>query len=217
MTYNPLPLSAGSFFDARWEEAGIGIKQFSRRKKERSDEYSIQAKNVTRKKYFEELPFRTVLLSPFDMNLLYMSPSHRRDYIDSILEQKYEQFAGVRKKYESIIKNRNALLKNIREGISKSSELDFWDQAFIEICEYYLQYRKKYFAFIDSHLHLCENYLRSYQAELRIMSHQVFESFDGESVKKYLFENRQRDILTGHTHIGPHRDDFDIFISHPNF
>lgn len=27
-------------------------------------------------------------------------------------------------------------------------------------------------------------------------------------IEKYLLENRERDVLTGHTHIGPHRDDW---------
>ena len=27
-------------------------------------------------------------------------------------------------------------------------------------------------------------------------------------IETYLRENRERDILTGHTHIGPHRDDW---------
>ncbi len=31
---------------------------------------------------------------------------------------------------------------------------------------------------------------------------------DSEIITDYLLENRKRDILTGHTHIGPHRDDW---------
>ena len=31
-------------------------------------------------------------------------------------------------------------------------------------------------------------------------------------VYDYILENRERDILTGHTHIGPHLDDFTFFV-----
>lgn len=31
---------------------------------------------------------------------------------------------------------------------------------------------------------------------------------ESETIVEYLRENRERDILTGHTHIGPHRDDW---------
>lgn len=217
LTYNPLPLSAGSFFEAGWEEAGIGTKHFSRIRKDRSDEYAIQWKKVTRKKYFEELPFRTVFLSPFDMNLLYLAPSLRRDYIDSILEQKYEQFAGVKRQYDTVVRQRNALLKNVREGISKESELDFWDKAFLDACEYYMRYRDRYFTYIHDHIHLSKTYLKDYDVSLEIITHEATHAFDTEIMSEYLLKNRSRDILTGHTHIGPHRDDFDISVASADF
>lgn len=76
------------------------------------------------------LPWRTVHISPFDMNLLYFAPSIRRDAMDTTLARVYEQFAKIKKEYEGVMRQRNALLKKIREGISKEDELDFWDDTF---------------------------------------------------------------------------------------
>lgn len=53
------------------------------------ENFFIQNKKYTKPKYLETLPFRTVYVSPFDMNLLYFSPSMRRDYIDDILTRAY--------------------------------------------------------------------------------------------------------------------------------
>ena len=151
------------------------------------------------------------------MNLLYLAPSLRRDYIDSILEQKYEQFSGVKRQYDTVVRQRNALLKNVREGISKESELDFWDKAFLDAAEYYMRYRERYFTYIKDHLHICKTYLGEYDVTLQVLTHEATETFDEDIMRDYLLKNRGRDILTGHTHIGPHRDDFDIFVGHPDF
>lgn len=39
---------------------------------------------------------------------------------------------------------------------------------------------------------------------------------DSEIITEYLMENRKRDIITGHTHIGPHRDDWGFQVLHKN-
>lgn len=75
----------------------------------------LQQKKITGVQYLESLPFRTVIFSPFDMNLLYFSPGPRRDMIDSILKRTFSQFSLVKRSYDEILKQRNALLKQIRE------------------------------------------------------------------------------------------------------
>ena len=83
------------------------------------------------------LPWRTVHISPFDMNLLYFAPAMRRDYVDLILSRTYAQFLGVKRDYDLAMRQRNAMLKSIRDGLSKREDLDYWDQKFAEIAESY--------------------------------------------------------------------------------
>ena len=78
-------------------------------------------------KYREELPYRTVFVSPFDMNLFYFAPSLRRDYIDSILARTFAQFSSVKRDYDESMRQRNALLKKIRDGEAKREDLSYWD------------------------------------------------------------------------------------------
>jgi recombinational DNA repair ATPase RecF len=70
---------------------------------------------ISGKKYEESLSFKTVFIGPFDMNLLYFAPALRRDYMDNILERAFSQFRIVKRDYEGIMRQRNALLKKIRE------------------------------------------------------------------------------------------------------
>ena len=83
------------------------------------------------------LPWRTVHISPFDMNLLYFAPAIRRDYIDLILSRTYAQFSGIKREYEMVMRQRNALLKSIRDGLSDRDALEYWDIKFAELAQSY--------------------------------------------------------------------------------
>ena len=86
------------------------------------------------------------------MNLLYFAPSIRRDAMDTVLSQAYEQFPKIKKDYELVMRERNALLKKIRDGEANRQDLDFWDKKFAEIAEIYLMYRSKYVQYVSSSL-----------------------------------------------------------------
>ena len=122
----------------------------------------VQGKKVSGLKYREELPFRTVFVSPFDMNLLYFAPSHRREYIDSILARTFAQFSKVKRDYEQTMRERNALLKAIREGEAERADLLYWDTSFAEKAHVYLLYRKKWYDFVASNTHIIRGFLGKY-------------------------------------------------------
>jgi DNA replication and repair protein RecF len=167
---------------------------------------------VTAKKYRESLPYRTVFISPFDMNLLYFAPSIRRDYIDSILDRTFSQFRMVKREYEGVMRQRNALLKKIREWEAKREDLDFWDRSFAEKAHIYSLYRKKWFTFVQKHLELISLFLEKYTLSCQYESSYFHEEDIEWYISSYLETHRERDILTGHTHIGPHLDDFEFSI-----
>lgn len=104
---------------------------------EKKENFYVHSKKYSRPKFQEALPFRTVYVSPFDMNMLYFSPSVRRDYIDDILSRTFAQFSLIRRDFDQIMRQRNALLKKIREGEMTANNLDFWDKKFAEIAHTY--------------------------------------------------------------------------------
>ena len=73
-------------------------------------------------------------------------------------------------------------------------------------------YRKKLIDFIQVYLSSVEKLLE----EKYILTFQYTTKIDFERIEssmlKYLQENRERDIITGHTYIGPHLDDFQCLI-----
>lgn len=153
-------------------------------------------------------------MSPFDMNLLYFAPSVRRDYLDSILSRAYAQFPKIKREYETVMRQRNALLKKIRDHEAQEKDLDYWDRVFAEKAEQYYQYRITLVTFIQQNSKVFFDFLPKYTLRLSYISKLIESSNVQETTARYLFENRNRDVLTGHTHIGPHLDDFTLEIQH---
>lgn len=158
--------------------------------------FVIQSAKITKPKYLQALPWRTVLISPFDMNLLYFAPSIRRDYIDLILTRTHEQFSKVRRDYELAIKQRNALLKKIRDGESKREELDFWDSKFAEYAHIYGLYRSRYRDYVRTSLSRYPTFFQKYSPIFHYESTWIDAPDCQIFIETYLRENRERDILT---------------------
>jgi DNA replication and repair protein RecF len=148
------------------------------------------------------------------MNLLYFAPSMRRDYIDSLLDRTYEQFGHTRRDFEATMRQRNALLKKIREGTARREDLRFWDQKYAEYADTYGMYRDKYRHFVTNSLSLFPHFFGTYPLIYHYESSWIDQENRGEYIRTYLEKNQDRDIITGHTHIGPHRDDWGFRIQY---
>jgi DNA replication and repair protein RecF len=70
---------------------------------------------------------RTVLFAPEDLALVKGDPDGRRRFLDDLLVARAPRFAGVRSDYDRVIKQRNALLKAIKQGKGDARTLEVWD------------------------------------------------------------------------------------------
>lgn len=195
------------FSENFWEKNYILMESSSK------ESYFVQGKKFTKPKYQAELPFRTVYVSPFDMNILYFAPGYRREYLDDILSRSFAQFAKIKKDYELVMRQRNALLKKIKEWHASENDLDFWDKKFAEIATHYGIYRERYIRFIHEEIPKLPDFFSLYRVGIAYIGEWINAENPEEFIITYLRENRQRDIFSGHTHIGPHRDDFVLIIN----
>lgn len=85
--------------------------------------------------------------------------------LDSILERTFGQFRKVRREYEAIMRQRNALLKQIREGEAQRSDLQYWNKTFATTTILYHMYRMKWVEFLREELNILERFLPKYQFE----------------------------------------------------
>jgi DNA replication and repair protein RecF len=215
--YGNTELDTGSVFEGIFLAQDLA-KSYRLLRDDKREFYAIQGTKTTKPKYMNALPWRTVYISPFDMNLLYFAPQMRRDAMDLVLARVYEQFSGVKRDYELAMRQRNAMLKSIREGLSKPEDLDYWDTKFVEYAETYGLYRTKYARYIEDSLSRFPSFFSRYPLQFHYESGIDRDGYDpsvtdSEIIREYLLKNRDRDILTGHTHIGPHRADWGFRIT----
>jgi DNA replication and repair protein RecF len=79
-----------------------------------------------------------VLFLPQDIDLVSGSPSARRRYLDISLCQIDSLYCQTLTRYNRIISQRNALLRQIRERASRPDELGYWDAQLGELGAYLL-------------------------------------------------------------------------------
>lgn len=137
-----------------------------------------------------------VVFRPEDMRLIEGSPSRRRDYFDSALVQVNKDYQVSLSQYEKILRQRNKLLFQIREGSQSRSALTYWNMSLIKHGEVVQEMRKKLAEYInvavESSLAFRFKYLPSIISEKRLM------------------ERIETEIAAGFSLIGPHKDDFEV-------
>ncbi len=124
-----------------------GNLAFSYERETQKRKYISNGKSTTKQKLKESYPY-VVSFHPFLMNLLYLGPSERRAFLDSILDQSFPIYRNILQNYKKILSHRNKVLKNISEGKSQVNELDFWNLKFLESASEVYGYRKKIIDFL---------------------------------------------------------------------
>ncbi len=168
---------------------------------------------ATTKKKFIELLEKIIIFQPMDMNMMYLSPSLRRDFLDDILWSTFEWYEKINKDYKNIVKNRNKLLKNIRDWKATKNELMFWDNNLVQKSIQIYTYRKKINLFFEGNIWVMRELLNFKVNDINYKYITKVDLDDVEnSIKKYLSKNIDRDIIIWNTHIWPHIDDFDVLL-----
>lgn len=111
----------------------------------------LNGKKVT-KKILEENILKISYFSPISMNLFYLGPKQRRDFLDEVLLNIYPEYDSILKNYEKITKSRNKILKNIFEEKSSRDEINFWNEEFIKYAQAIYTYRIPFITFIQERI-----------------------------------------------------------------
>ncbi len=110
--------------------------------------YIIEEKASSKQKIKGIYP-HVVSFHPMIMNLMYLAPSERRNFLDTVLLSSFSEYRSVLQKYKKILLNRNKLLRNISEGKSQKDELHFWNTQYIDAAEQVYAYREKLSNFLQ--------------------------------------------------------------------
>jgi DNA replication and repair protein RecF len=164
-----------------------------------------QSKWVAPKNFLGSL--RAVLFTPDHLDLVTGSPHARRQYLDRMLIQVDKDYVEALTHYQRILNHRNALLKRTAQGRAQEWELDLWD---IRLTEEALKIWEKREAFLDFLKKDLEQHYHSIAGPGKTLSLQSHCSKD--RYEERLLAHRSNDIQNGSTSVGPHRDDFTLFL-----
>ena len=73
-----------------------------------------------------------VMFSADDLEIVYGPPSVRRRYLNILISQTDREYLGAVQRYERVVRQRNHLLRQIREGTARVAELAFWDDELVK-------------------------------------------------------------------------------------
>ena len=193
--------------DSIWNKISIS---YTKEKKKKTFMYN---NNKITKKKFNQITKKSVIFSPIIMNLMYLSPSLRRDFLDNILKNSFENYDKLLLEYKKIIKHRNKTLKSIYENKANKQDIIFWNEKFINHSIEIYKYRFKIINFLkDSIKNTLEYFSWKIEKVELIYDTKVDENNIKKSIENYINKNIDRDIILWKTAIWIHVDDFDILI-----
>ncbi len=170
--------------------------------------------------------FHAVMFAPEDLQLVKDGPAVRRRFMDLLLSQiKINYFVNLQS-YHRVLNQRNKLLKQFKEADKyrldefESAMLDTWDD---ELANYALKIINERLQLIEMikeysrkvHRHISDDaeYLSfKYKTNTTIKIENDDED-NFNSILQRLKDRRTRDIAVGSTSVGPHRDDFEIYLN----
>ncbi len=184
-------------------------------------EHVNQKKWMIDNKAYARLPISArlpvVLFEPDLARLISGGPQRRRDYIDHIAGQLDIEVAVAQNRYERTLKQRNQLLKQLREHPSGSAKSDLfvWNTQLAHQAETVVKAR-------GSLLQIIQNEISQFYRQLGGVDDVVltYQSNVSERTEEYasrflqfLESGTARDIALGYTGLGPHRDDIQILLA----
>ncbi len=192
---------------------------------ERSIEIGIRGKNKRIKVNGVQLDRRgelfgnltTVIFSPDELKLVKEGPSHRRRFMDREIIQIKPAYYYVLVDYNKVLSQRNALLKSASAKDAKIDTLAVWDKQLIEYGIRLIRDRRSFIKKLSDIARSIHSRITDGKENLEIAYRSCIGGIEDENPRliytKKLRDFRERDLKTGATNFGPHREDLSISIN----
>jgi DNA replication and repair protein RecF len=159
----------------------------------------INDKNTPIKKFFEETA--STIFNPEKIEILMISPSKRREFLDEIISTLDYEYVETLKQFRKVLKQRNAYLKKLSKqfydkGIiaRNDPQLNFWTKEFLKEATKIQEMRERL----------------SKRMKTKDLKIEYIKSNGDIALEDALENSKKRDIATGYTNVGPHRDDWEL-------
>ncbi|MEK9196527.1 MAG: DNA replication and repair protein RecF, partial [Patescibacteria group bacterium] len=154
----------------------------------------------------------TILFEPNELFLFYQNPGERRTYIDNRIAETTRGFRQTLNEYKKTLSQRNNLLKAHR-GVSDT--MFVWNLKLAQLGQQIATQRQEYIDTLNRRISPVYQQISGSKETVAVEYSSIIPINDSyvSSLLKKLEQNQERDLLTGFTNFGPHRDDivFKIF------
>lgn len=164
--------------------------------------------------------FRAVLFCPEHLSLIKDGPAERRSYMDVAISRMYPMYIHSLQKYNHLLKQRNALLKQaVFDRRSFDATVELWSESLATEAAVIAEARLKFIRRANGYVASCFADMTGDREQPTMIydgsSGQAEEEyFDREATAKKYFEllmaSHEREIAAGATLWGIHKDDLDI-------
>ncbi|MCY4653820.1 MAG: DNA replication/repair protein RecF [Dehalococcoidia bacterium] len=155
-----------------------------------------------------------VMFSADDLEIVYGAPSVRRRYLNILISQTDREYLGAIQRYERVVRQRNHLLRQIREGAARVGELAFWDDELVKEGSRIVAQRLDTVKMLSEGASPMYAGLSGGSERLDVaylpnveLAPDVSEGGIADAVRLKLEERRRQELARGMTVTGPHRDD----------
>lgn len=151
-----------------------------------------------------------VIVAPFDELLIADGAEERRKYVDSVISQCDKVYLDTLVRYNKLLQQRNALLKQLQEVENPDcSVLDIYDFQMGQLGTAISQRRLQLVAWLAPELTSFYRSISSGAEEVSINYNTCLQRYD---LYEGLVEARRRDIALGYTSRGVHKDDIEFLL-----
>lgn len=157
-----------------------------------------------------------ILFSPDDLDLIKGSPGVRRKYINIEIGQLDNKYLYYLNEYNNLLKTRNEYLKNVTLD---SIDMNYISVLNSQICDKALIIYRYRFEFINNLNRIISSIFKDlsdgelYIKYINNIDVQNYTDNIREVLLKKLNDNLKRDIFSGSTMYGPHRDDIEFYLN----
>ena len=156
--------------------------------------------------------FNVVMFSPEDLRIIKDSPGVRRKFIDMELCQLNSKYYYNLVQYNKVLNERNMLLRNRN---ANKDMLDIYDMQLVEFGYNIIKERINYIGKLNKYAEKIHSDITSGKENIKFKYISTIK--DLENIKDNFYalleKNRAKDCERGITSIGPHRDDFFVYIN----
>jgi DNA replication and repair protein RecF len=167
-------------------------------------------KNEVRKasEYFGKL--LSVAISPEDINLIGGPPETRRRFFDGVFSKVDKEYYNTLISFRKTLTSRNRVLRDLKESRNafNSHHVDTWNRIFAELASGLIKKRTMYISEFSSVFTGSYNNISGGEFSPYIKYYNNAKCMEVDEIIYKLENSMKKDIITGSTTVGPHRDDY---------